>query len=294
MKGLVTGTKGHLGDGVVKQLLVKNDLTVVFIGFDGYSDLWNDCIRLYKKFWPDCPYRTLFVNNTKDVSWDGIEVLHAGPTAEWSRKMQLAIEKIETPYICLLLEDFFVSKQIDTKVVEDTMAFVKKEGIRYFKLANISRAVHNRDPKYKGVNYLHVIPEADEYGVSIQPAIWKKEYLTELIGEGNYSAWMFEFARVKESNEKSKRPRDGCVFDDRNILNIKHGVVQSKYIPGTIRYFSRMDETLNIEREVLSYSAYCKIKFVSFCKYSLPRVLRKPIKKIMEKAGYNFVSTMRK
>lgn len=27
---------------------MDNKMTVVFIGFDGYSDMWHDCISLYK------------------------------------------------------------------------------------------------------------------------------------------------------------------------------------------------------------------------------------------------------
>lgn len=269
------------------------DMTVAFIGFDGYSDMWDDCIRLYKKFWPDCPYRTIFVNNEKDVKWDGVEVFHAGKDAEWSKKVQLAIHESNTSYICLLLEDFLVGKTIDTDQVNKTVAFIVKEGIKYFKLVNMSRAVRNTDPLYRGIKFLHTIPESDEYGVSLQAAIWDKEYLTELVGTENYNAWIFEFDRVKEATDKPDTAKDGCVFDDRNILKLKHGVVQSKYIPGTVRYFKRINEPLNIEREVLSYFKYYKIQATSFFKYLLPKSLRKPIKKCLEKMGMKFVSTTR-
>lgn len=273
---------------------MKNkDMTVVFIGFDGYSDMWGDCIRLYKKFWPDCPYRTLFINNKKIFSSAGIEVFHAGEKAEWSRKVQLAIDVIDTPYICLLLEDFLIGKKVDTKQVNETISFIKREGIRYFKLVNMSRAIKNTDPKYKNYKFLHIIPESDEYGVSLQAAIWKKEYLSELVGTENYNAWIFEFNRVKEAAGKSYIAKAGCVFDDRNILNLKHGVVQSKYIPGTVRYFRKIGEPLNIERETLSYFEYYKIQAISFCKYILPQPMRKPIKTVLERMGVKFVSTMR-
>jgi len=107
----------------------NKDMTMVFIGFDGYSDMWDDCINLFKKFWPDCPYKTIFVNNEKDVFWDKIEVLHAGKNAEWSKKVQLAISKIETPYVCLLLEDFLVGKTIETDTIRKTLNFIKKENL---------------------------------------------------------------------------------------------------------------------------------------------------------------------
>ncbi len=271
----------------------NKDMTIVFIGFDGYSDLWEDCIGLYKRFWPDCPYRTLFVNNEKDASFDGIEVLHAGADAEWSRKVQLAIDESETPYICLLIEDFLLGDEVNTNTVLATVDFIKNEGIRYFKLVNMNRAVKNHDPIYNGKNYLHVIPESDEYGVSLQAAIWEKGYLAELVGTGNYNAWTFEFDRVRDVAGKPDTPKTGCVFDDRNILNLKHGVIQSKYLPGTIKYFKKKGIELNIQREVMTYLHYYRIRLGSKINYTLPRPLRKKVKRILEKCGMKFVSTVR-
>ena len=269
------------------------DLTIMFVGFDGYSDIWNDCINLYNKFWPKRPCRTLFINNDKEVSWDGIEVLHAGKDAEWSRKVQLGLQHCSTNYVCLLLEDFFVGSDINNEIINETIELIHKENIRYYKLVNMSRAVKNHDPIYRDYNYLHIIPESDEYGVSLQAAIWKKEYLEELVGKENYNAWVFEFRQVEKSQGKLKTPKPGCVYDERNILNLKHGVVQSKFIPTTVRYFNSIGSPLSIKREVLSYSQYFRIQAISFIKYLLPESARRPVKKMMELFGMKFVSTER-
>lgn len=272
---------------------MDRELTVVFIGFDGYSDMWDDCMMLYNRFWPDRPYRTLFVNNTKDVSYENVEVLHAGADAEWSKKVQLALQVAETPYICLLLEDFLVGKTIDTSLIEQTMAFIAQEKIRYYKLANMSRAVKNHDPAYKNHKFLHIIPKSDEYGVSLQAAIWDKQYLAQLLGSENYNAWIFEFNQVRSAEGQPDEPNPGCVFDDRNILNLQHGVIQSKYLPGTVRYFHKIGIDLNIEREVMSYAQYYKLRLISKGKYLVPKSLRSKVKKVLEKFGMKFVSTVR-
>lgn len=268
-------------------------MTIVYIGFDGYSDIWNDCFTLFNRFWPDCPYKVLFVNNIKDVSFDNVHVLHAGADAEWSRKVQLAIKNADTPYVCLLLEDFYLGKTIKTDSIEKMVEFIKNEKIKYYKLTNMSRAVKNRDANYKGNMFLHIIPESDEYGISLQPAIWDKNFLSTKLGCENYNAWIFEFDRVKESDEENDEPREGCVFDDRNILNLKHGVVQSKYIPTTVAYYNKIGYKLNIERECLTYFQYFKIQFSSFVKYMMPKKLRRHVKKVAEKFGMKFVSTVR-
>ena len=272
---------------------MNNKMTVVFIGFDGYKDVWNDCINLYHKYWPDNSFKTIFVNNELDIGYENVEVLHAGKDAEWSKKVNLAIENIDTPYICLLLEDFLFGDNVDNKTVEDTLDFIEKENIRYYKLVNMNRAVKNRDPLYKDIKYLHIIPKSDEYGISLQAAIWKKDYLKELLGDDNYNAWKFEFDRVKEADYRNNDPNPACIFDDRNILNLKHGVIQSKYLPNTIKYFKKKGINLNVEREVMSYFQYYKLRFISKSKYLMPKSLRKKVKHILEKFGMKFVSTER-
>lgn len=272
---------------------MDNKMTIAFIGFDGYSDMWDDCMGLFHQFWKDCPYRVIFVNNEKDVSFEGVEVLHAGKDAEWSRKVQAAIDATNTPYICLLLEDFLVGKEINTETVKEVVNLIEENNIRYYKLVNMNRAVRNRDPLYKNIRGLHVIPESDEYGVSLQAAIWDKKYLLELVGTENYNAWTFEFDRVHEAKGLGDEPKIGCVFDDRNILELKHGVMQSKYLPSTIKYFDGIGIKLNVSRPVMTYRNYYRIRLQSKIKYSLPRGTREYLKKIMERFGYKFVSTVR-
>lgn len=272
---------------------MKQDMTIVFIGFDGYSDMWDDCMNLFHRFWKDCPYKVMFVNNSKEIKFENVQVLHAGDDAEWSRKVQLAVEKADTPYICLLLEDFFVGEPIDTQIIEETLKLIKEDDIRYFKIVNNNRPLKNRDAHYKGIKYLHVVPENDEYGVSLQAAIWKKDYLKEVLGTENYNAWKFEFDRVKEAEGKTSEPNKGVLVDDRNILKIKHGVMQSKYLPFTVKYFKKKGLDLTIQREIMSYPQYLRYWIVSAGKEILPKSWRVGVKHLLEKCGMKFVSTMR-
>lgn len=268
-------------------------MTIVFIAYDGYNDLWEDCINLFRKFWPDCPYQVMFVNNEKEVQYTDIKVIHTCKNAEWSCKAQIACENIDTPYICLLLEDFFFGAPIDTEQIKDSVSLIHKEKLRYYKLVNMNRAVKNHDSQYHNYNFLHIIPESDEYGVSLQAAIWKKEYLQQLLGTENYNAWIFEFDRVRDAQGKPNTATPGCVFDNRNILHLQHGVIQGKYLPGTIRYFNNLGIHLNVERPIMSFSHYYKLRLQSKAKYCIPKGMRGAVKHFMEKMGFKFVSTIR-
>lgn len=271
---------------------MKDLLTIVFIGFDGYSDLWNDCMGLFRRFWPDCPYEVLFVNNTQKVSWPGVKVLHAGTDAEWSRKVQLALESCKTPYMCLLLEDFFVGAPVHTPTIQQTVQLLVDNQIKYCKITT-NRLVKDKNPHFKNYPFLHIIPQDDAYGISLQAAMWEINYLKQLLGNDNYNAWKFEFARVKEAQHKPHIPTPGCIFDERNILNLQHGVVQSQYLPDTVAYFKKQGIALNIQRPVMSWPQYYKRYLIAYGRSILPSMWRKPVKKILETLGMKFVSTVR-
>lgn len=272
---------------------MKDLLTIVFIGFDGYSDLWDDCMGLFRRFWPGCPYEVLFVDNTKEVSWPGVKVLHAGADAEWSRKVQLALANCHTPYMCLLLEDYLVGKEIDKDPLPSLIQLMQKYALTYYQMGNIVGVWKSDNSLFRQIPFVHIITQDQAYGISLQPAIWDVNYLSKLVGTANYNAWKFEFARVKEAQGKPHLPAEGCVFDTRNILNLQHGVVQSKYLPDTVAYFKKRGIALNIKRPIMSWPQYYKRRLVEYGKAILPHTWRGPVKHVLEKFGMKFVSTVR-
>ena len=268
-------------------------MTIIIISCDEYEDLWENHISLLKHFWPDCPYDIIFVNQEKKVSWPGIHVLNAGKGEEWSHRTLAALEHCKTPFVCLLVEDFFISAPIQTNLIEQTLELIQNYEIKYYKITNFSRAVKNHDPIFQKYPFLHVIFQDDDYGISVQPAIWEKNYLKKLLGTQNYNAWKFEFDRVKESFNKPHIPASGCIFDERNILHIKHGLIQGQYLPKTVKYFQKIGMPLIIKRPIMSWKNYYRTRLISKGKYFLPKSLRLPIKRLLEKCGMKFVSTIR-
>lgn len=264
------------------------EMAIVVVSYDGYSDLWDDFFTLLNKYWEDRPYCTYLANNIKKPSYKGVDILNCGEKAQWSTRTRIAVEKLKQPFICLLVEDYFIGSKIDNSVISDALNFIKQEDINYYKLNNFSRV---NTEFYKNIKFLVTIPENMEYGVSLQPAIWKREHLLELLGEGGYSAWKFELDQVEKTYNESNKPLKGCVLDKRNILNICHGVVQGKYLPSAIRYFEKQNYNLDTtNRKVMTNREYAIYKLKGFGREVFKRGTRKVIKNIFRKIGVGFVS----
>lgn len=272
---------------------MNKNLSIIIVGFDGYSDLWNDCFFLLDKYWNDCPFKIIFVNNSCDYKWKNIEVIHAGQNAEWSSKVRAALRYCNTQYICLLLEDFFVGKEVKTNKITDLLNLMSLNNVKYVKLVDLNGFFSPFRKRVKENHSIRYVRKCDEYGISLQPAIWRVDFLLEKLGVGNYNAWKFEFDRVHESQEKGHKYFNDILFDSRNILNIKHAVIQSYFIPSTISYFEKRGIHLHVERNVMPKGKFVRLRAISFLKLFVPRFLRPKVKKTFEKVGVKFVSTKR-
>lgn len=52
-----------------------NDCTIVVSTCDAYRDLWPAFFALFKRYWPDCPYKIVLNTETLDFQWPGFLAL---------------------------------------------------------------------------------------------------------------------------------------------------------------------------------------------------------------------------
>lgn len=232
-------------------------LAICYIGFDGHADLWDDCFLLLNMNWPDRLSPTVFVNNTMEVDYPGVRTYHAGQEAEWSSRVRVALQQADADYVYLLLDDYYFGAPIGTHRVDCLMDFIEDHELRYYQVTSFNDHRRRKDlskPSYAGVAGLTQVWADERYGISLQPAIWRKDYLTELLGEGNYDPWSFELDRAAESASRGHEELDGCVRDTRNLLNVKNAVLAGSYVPSTVRYFRSQGIQLHGNRKVMPIS----------------------------------------
>ena len=266
--------------------MIKNT-AIVFTMFDGYEDLWDDAVKYIKKFWVDHPPIYVFTNEiAKD--WEDVTCIPVGGDAEWSRKAQKACEVIPEDYLIMLLEDFYMGDAVNNDEVQELMSFIEENNIEYCKLCDNNRIVRPHKKKFKKSKY-SVIYADEDYGISLQPAVWKKDFLQETLGTENYNAWVFELNQVKKSRIAPHTVLQNAIDDTRNILNIKHGALQGKMLPATVKHFNRINDPLSTKRDEIDAKAYTRYFVKQLGKDIVPKPAVKTVKSIARKLGYSFV-----
>lgn len=211
---------------------MNNDLTFLLVSYDGYSDLWDNFFECKEKFWKDCPYEFVLANNTKQYKRDNVRVINCGKDAQWSTRTRMGLESIGTRYVCFLLEDFFISGFVDNEKIRNAVNVMDENDIPYYKLMSLSKI---STPYFDKTNRLRIIPANLKYGVSLLAGIWEKDYFLKLIGWDNYNPWKFEIERNVEVDNAADNTSLAGIYDERNILNICHMIVQGKYLPTSVK-----------------------------------------------------------
>lgn len=270
----------------------QNELAIVGIFWDGYYDIWEDFLELKEKFWNNCPYPLYIVNQTKQLCYNkkyDVTVINAGEDAEYSRKVQVALEYIDAEYLLLVLEDFFFTCSLDGAVLDKYLEIMKNEDLYYLRMPLTEFRGSFRGSRFKDYESIINIGSSKEYTLSCQPSLWRKDFLKKCIGEGNYNAWVFEGIYAKSRMAHTSEFLSHCKIETSNALGLVHGALQGKMIPQTIDVIRNAGYEMKNKRPTLSvkyYESYeKKERLKAIIPYPMQKILKKYIRmnSILEK-----------
>ena len=218
-----------------KSIMLKDKLTVLVNSCDGYEDLWIPFFTLYRKYWDDKSVRLLLNTECKDFSFDGlqIECVHCDDS-RYGARMLYALSQIETEYVLILLDDFFLRSSVDlSRILQITQWMDNDAEIACFNsecLAVYADWEVDRCPGFRRV------PPGNPYILNMQGAIWRTNSLKKY-WRPHVSPWEWE---QYCSLLSLKYPQDKfyCVVDpDMTFLKYGHrrkgdvwGVVRGKWV----------------------------------------------------------------
>lgn len=260
-------------------------LTVVVDSFDGYSDLWPCFFSVFQKHWADCPYDIKLVSNQK--KFDGIDTINVGEETCWSERTLKAIESINTDYVLLLLEDYFLGEPVKNKEIEQVISFMKQRKARYLRLTNIPKS------RFGSGEVFFSLYADEEYAVNLQAAIWEKQFLLDSLKKYPGNAWEFEIGFLREAVSSKHVELAGCFGMVQDPLHIHNGVLKGKWFPREIKFFAKKGIHISWEeRGKLSLLQMAKYNLSVGLKNRLSYKMRKRIKLLLRKFGVKFASDL--
>lgn len=260
---------------------LNDKLTLTIHTCDKFSDLWDTHIKLLNDNWADRNIRTLLITDKQTKKcFDSIEIFSAGEGAEMSERVAAMLPHIQTEYILITLDDYFLIKKISTEKIANLISIMDKENIDYIRLFKIP----NSKDRYKNYKTLYKIDLSGNYKVNLYPGIWRKSFLKKTIDKP-LNAWQYEVSLTKTARECNAK----CVMSKGNEFEILDVVRKGKILHKANRYLKKHN-LYNGPREVIDTKTELRINLSIYAKEILPDCIIKIIKKIMIKKGYHFYS----
>ncbi len=165
-----------------------------------YRDTWRPFFELFRKFWPDCPYKVWLLTDDyiigapEDQAWIKQDVaVFIHPSTSWCEILKAFCEQYGDEPILLMQDDFLLTERVNTIKVEQALNLIVPDVV-------CMRLYPCPGPDdVPGKSPVGIISRGEMFRISCQAAIWNPDYLRQ-ITEVNGSARDFEIKGSKLSN----------------------------------------------------------------------------------------------
>jgi len=183
-------------------------MKVVVFTCDKNSWLIPTFLHFYKKMWLDNPYQTDFVTETKEIG--DVPTFYAGEIP-WPDGAIKYFESIDEEIFLLLLGDYIIKETVNTDMVKraESLCVDNVGCVRLNPYDNFSHFLVDTN-----IDGFKEYPLDKPYSVSLQPAIWQKEFLFEFLRKGE-DVWQTEIEGSRRIWESDKR----IIWTDIPILS---------------------------------------------------------------------------
>ena len=243
---------------------------VLVVSCDAYRDLWTPFFRLFWRYWPDCPFPVYLGSNFERYPDERVRSLTGGEDRAWSKNLKLFLEQMDSEYILLLLEDFFLDKRVSSVMFLGHLSALRK--LR----GTMLRVYPKRGPniKLKGYPSIGAIHRSTPFRISAQAAIWKRAELLALLREDE-TAWQFE----QQGTIRSQASADGFFCTYAPLVSYRHVVEQGSWFWSAARAYGK--ENLGCDfgaRPVMGPITAAKKRINNFRSWLLDRLIELRIK----------------
>jgi len=189
---------------------IENSMYTVLVNTsDNFEDCWNPFFILFKKYWSNCSANILLNTEFKDFTFERLNIKAAKShlltndrKLTWSECLINALNKIDTPLVLYMQEDYFIDSEVQYNVIEEFASLmIKDPTIKHIGLTNSGS--YPPFSRYVQDDRLWTIGQKSKYRISTQAGLWDKETLLSYV-KPEEGGWMFEIFGTKRAQKRNE------------------------------------------------------------------------------------------
>jgi hypothetical protein len=163
------------------------NISVLIGTCDSYSPLWKNFDILFQRYW-QLKTKNILVSETVTFENELYQTITPGQK-QWGERMLLGLDEIDTEYTFFILDDYYLTEPFTEEFIQNHISILEQYGAQKIMMdidygEPIYHLEHLQDDLYKFKNH-------SDYLNSVQPSIWKTDYLKTVL-KPEYSPWNFE------------------------------------------------------------------------------------------------------
>lgn len=235
-----------------------NDVTLLVTSCDKYEDAWHPFFELLFLYGRGFPYPIVLNTETKqyhDCHFD-VRVINTKGKRTWSERLKNVLDQINTEFVFLVLEDYFLKAEFGFERFEKVLAYLRAH--KDVGVVDIGpRWASNEEEVKKNtlsndIDDGFYVREKDEWNITLVPTVWRKEFLTNLLRD-HEDAWAFEYysgIRAKKTNMKVVRfvTRMPTIYEYDYQVWTGMGITCGQWLPKNVEFFEQHGITVDFSR----------------------------------------------
>lgn len=161
-------------------------MKIIVITCDRYADVAPTWLHLWRKHWPDCPYKAEFLTNRKELAVDVPVTYIPGQDIELGRRLRTFLRKhYDDEHLLLTMADY-LPKSFDGWLIARAHELCALPVVRHVRLRPMPK------PPYPyPVDGFGRVNKRARYALSLQPGIWEAQTLHDLLDD-RWDPWQCE------------------------------------------------------------------------------------------------------
>lgn len=212
--------------------------TVLVNSSDGFADCWGPFFALFARYWPSAPTPVLL--NTERTNWHSATVdvrctrIAANEHARlsWGECLLRALERVETPLVLYLQEDYFLEAPVRADRIERIAAMV----IANPQISHVGLTTFGSGGPFQPSEFDGLVRVSDRapYRVNTQAGLWRVDALRSYV-RADENGWMFEILGTRRSWKRhdlflTVDPGDRSV--EQAVVRYTHtGIIKGRWHP---------------------------------------------------------------
>lgn len=182
--------------------------SILVTSCDAFEECWEPLYYSFTKHWPECKYEINIISNFKSIDKLNLNFIKIGHDLGWATNLMNALNIIQDDIIIYMHEDFFLTDNVDNKIIENHLNYFIDNNLDYLRL------FPPFFDKY-GISRNYAKPPTNKkYFICLQTSIWKKSTLQKLLVQG-INAWEFEwnirkYVKTKLPNINAQVIKSNC------------------------------------------------------------------------------------